>query len=544
MKTDSQAVTVQQLLPPAAEVMAAVAGLSRPVQGLCFWPEPYRDGAAENGCVQGQVVLHRSGDGGQEADAALAAMLQSGPAAVFLAGARPGEDVLRRAEEQGVPLVWSGSGSAFEQTAEQFAAARHGRNRLDEVRRGLLRAASDGTGLPAMTHELAGLLGNPVLMTDRYLRLLGYHGDGTEPDPDALVPLLVSLQGSFRPPTGMVTGDLDLYRVERGEAEVGGRTFSFLASPIGEEEVLGLVLVLEVNHRTGAADLFWVREVASAAAFEMSRWRSLIRTEQKYQSEFVNDLVYNNFESRTSLLERASVWGWNLDLPHSVVVLELGGFGDRQPDRQTIEEFHALLESAGSQREGEPIAVRHGERCIVLVPPRPEETASEGRARLQRLFQRWKQRVDRWRPGQTLCAGAGNSFDVTELYRSYQEAKTALEIGRSLNGEGTLALFRDLGVFRLLYTQGDQELREFWDETMGALAAHDAQHGGDLIATLRTYLDCGGDLSETAGRLFIHPNTLRYRLDKIREITGKDMRLTEDRVNLYVALRVGDLRKF
>ncbi|MGE5589368.1 MAG: PucR family transcriptional regulator, partial [Bacillota bacterium] len=508
------------------------------------WPQPHRDDAAENAHVRGQVVLHRRNDGGRSDDAALAAMLQSGPAAVFLAGARPGKDVLRRAEEQGVPLVWSGSGSAFGQTAEQFAAARHGRNRLDEVRRGLLRAASDGTGLPAMTHELAGLLGNPVLMIDRYLHLLGYQGDGTEPDPDALVPLLVSLQGAFRPPTGMVTGDLDLYRVERGDAEVAGRDFSFLAAPIGEEEVLGLVLVLEVNHPTGVADLFWVREVASAAAFEMSRWRSLIRTEQKYQSEFVNDLVYNNFESRASLLERASVWGWNLDLPHSVVVLELGGFGERQPDRQTIEEFHALLESAGSQREGEPIAVRHGERCIVLVSPLPEETAAEGRARLQRLFQRWKERVDRWRPGQTLCAGAGNSFDVTELYRSYQEAKTALEIGRSLNGEGTLALFRDLGVFRLLYTQGDQELREFWDETMGALADHDAQHSGDLIATLRTYLDCGGDLSETAGRLFIHPNTLRYRLDKIREITGKDVRLTEDRVNLYMALRVGDLRKF
>lgn len=542
--TPSLTVTVRQVLPPAAEVLAAAQGLSRLVQGLCFWPQPLTDGATEAPPVRGQVVLYRRDDGGEEADAALSALLQGDPAAVFLAGARPGEEARRLAEERGVPLVLSDSSSAFRLTAEQFAAAQQGRDRLDAVRRGLLRAAGDGTGLPAMTHELASLVGNPVLMADRYLHLLGYHGDGTEPDPDDLVPLLVSLQGAFRPPTGLVAGDLDLYQVERGEAEVGDRTIAFLAAPIGEEEVLGMVLVLEVNHPTGPVDLFWVREVASAAAFEMSRWRSLVRTEQKYQSEFVNDLVYNNFESRTSLLERAAVWGWNLDLPHRVVVLELDGSDERQPDRRTIEEFHALLESAGSQREGEPIAVRHGERCIVLVPPRADETTSESRERLHRLFRRWTERVDRWRPAQTLSAGAGNSFDVTELYRSYQEAKTALEIGRSLNGEGTLALFRDLGVFRLLYTQGDQELQEFWDETVGTLVAHDVQHGGDLIATLRTYLDCDGDLSETAGRLFVHPNTLRYRLDKIREITGKDVRLTEDRVNLYVALRVGDLRKF
>jgi sugar diacid utilization regulator len=532
--------TVRQVLPPGAEWLAAEAHAGRAVRDLLLWPPPGQAETAEAApAVNGSLVLCR-----HPTEQGLLSLLQQQPAAILAAGCRPGDAAVRLADALGIPLAWAERGPVFRAAAEQFAVAEHGPDRLDVARRGLLRAAASGAGVAAMTQQLVDLVNNPVLITDQHLRLHSYGGDGSEPEPDHLAPLLLSLHHAFKPPTGMVTGDLDSYRVRRGEVAAGGRTVPYLAVPIGEEEVLGVMLVLETRHRTGTGDLFLLREAATAAAYQLSHQRLLVRSELKRQAEFVNDLLYNNFESRASLLDRAAVWGWSLDVPHRTVVVELDGFDDDAADRHTIAEFQALMEATTVQSGAGAVTARLGERSIVLFPQREGETEAQSRERLKRLFDRWQDRVGRWRTGQTISAGAGNTFDITELYRSFQEAKTALELGRSLNGEGRLSLIRDLGLFRLLYTQSDLELQEFWNETMGALARHDAQQGAGLVATLKTYLDCDGDLSATASRLFVHPNTLRYRLDKIREITGRDVHLTEDRVNLYVALRVGDLRKF
>ena len=67
---------------------------------------------------------------------------------------------------------------------------------------------------------------------------------------------------------------------------------------------------------------------------------------------------------------------------------------------------------------------------------------------------------------------------------------------------------------------------------------HDARRGGELELTLRTYLDHDGQWAATAGALHVHVNTLRNRLAKITELTGRDVGRTEDRVDLFLALTI------
>ncbi len=98
----------------------------------------------------------------------------------------------------------------------------------------------------------------------------------------------------------------------------------------------------------------------------------------------------------------------------------------------------------------------------------------------------------------------------------------------------------ELGVTGLLASVADDRLLDFARRHLGALAEHDRRRGGELVQTLRAYLE-EGEQQAAARRLKVHPNTLRYRLDRIGEIIDVDLADPETRLNLAVALRVQGL---
>jgi PucR family transcriptional regulator, purine catabolism regulatory protein len=97
----------------------------------------------------------------------------------------------------------------------------------------------------------------------------------------------------------------------------------------------------------------------------------------------------------------------------------------------------------------------------------------------------------------------------------------------------------DLGIYRLLYPlwQSD-EMENFSQEVLGGLVAYDEKRGGGLVQTLEAYLDLGGGMQEIADRLFIHRNSLIYRLRRIEELTGRMLADPHDRLLLHLALKV------
>ena len=98
----------------------------------------------------------------------------------------------------------------------------------------------------------------------------------------------------------------------------------------------------------------------------------------------------------------------------------------------------------------------------------------------------------------------------------------------------------ELGLTGLLAAVNDDRLVEYAQRQLGKLAEHDRNRSGQLVETLRAYLE-SGEQQAAAKRLAVHPNTLRYRLDRIREISGLELDDPETRLNLSVALRIYSL---
>ncbi|KUG03736.1 regulator of polyketide synthase expression [hydrocarbon metagenome] len=138
------------------------------------------------------------------------------------------------------------------------------------------------------------------------------------------------------------------------------------------------------------------------------------------------------------------------------------------------------------------------------------------------------------------CHGTGQIYPLLELRKSYTEARTALTLPRLLGQKGTVQKYSDLGIFSILFSQDAASLKNYSFNTLGRLLEYDEKTEGKLLPTLRELLDNCYNFKETADKLFVHINTLYYRINKIEEILELDLSQMLTRVNLYTAIKVWD----
>ena len=99
--------------------------------------------------------------------------------------------------------------------------------------------------------------------------------------------------------------------------------------------------------------------------------------------------------------------------------------------------------------------------------------------------------------------------------------------------------FDDTGAYRLLLSamsEDPAELQRFYAETIEPLVAYDEQYETDLVVTVEAFLDADGNVAGTAQRLFTHRHTIRYRLERVRELSGLDVGSTDGREKLSLGL--------
>ena len=143
-------------------------------------------------------------------------------------------------------------------------------------------------------------------------------------------------------------------------------------------------------------------------------------------------------------------------------------------------------------------------------------------------------------------AAASRVAASTALRRNFHEARCALEAAAlaPANGDGNrnVASYRDLGSFQLLLSlQDDDALRLFCDSVLGPLENGGGDYGDELLRSLEVFIDQNGQWERAARELFCHRHTLRYRIRRIEELTGRDLTSARDRIEFWLALRGREL---
>jgi purine catabolism regulator len=132
---------------------------------------------------------------------------------------------------------------------------------------------------------------------------------------------------------------------------------------------------------------------------------------------------------------------------------------------------------------------------------------------------------------------------VGSLRRAFHEARCALEATSMSNGEApAVASHHDLGAFTLLLAlQDDDALRAYSNGLLEPIERTEGEYGGELLRSLEAYIENNGNWERAARVLYCHRHTLRYRIRKIEELTGRDLSRATDRIELWLALRAREL---
>jgi purine catabolism regulator len=181
--------------------------------------------------------------------------------------------------------------------------------------------------------------------------------------------------------------------------------------------------------------------------------------------------------------------------------------------------------------EGNLVALCNAEEATALK--RLEAVAHD--ARTQSL-----ERLALGAPARSIAIGLGGAAAGLEgLRHSLRQAYEALSVARELTGRDQVLSYGDLGVYALLCRLRDgEEMADFYEQTLAPLVLYDANHNTRLVQTLEAFFAHLGNVSQTAESLYLHRNSLLYRLERISEITGRDLNDEDDRFSLQLALRM------
>ncbi|MEH0626500.1 PucR family transcriptional regulator [Streptomyces stelliscabiei] len=363
-------------------------------------------------------------------------------------------------------------------------------------------AASNGGGEEAITRALHRLTGLPALVEDRFGRLRSWTGPG-RPDPYP------------EPDPGRQDEMLHAVARQAGPVRVKDRLIT-LVRPHGE--ILGVLGLVDARDEADEQTVLTLEHAAASLAPQLTHLRDLAEVELRLHRELVDDLLAGTDEA--SAYARSEAVGHDLHRSHYIVVVQW-------PNRTADDSFAQTVGRAAADVGMRSLLTRRSDHVVLVTDDRPHARA---------LYEALAQETGT-RSGTIGVSAPCDSLD--DIPHRYQEAQRAMEVRRHSRERYGTTFFDELGLYRILGPgNGHRELETFVQEWLGQLIDYDSLHNSAMVETLSRYFDCGGNYDETAESLTIHRSTLRYRLQRIRDISGYDLANVEDRLNLQVATRV------
>ncbi|HEV3000147.1 MAG TPA: helix-turn-helix domain-containing protein [Solirubrobacteraceae bacterium] len=286
----------------------------------------------------------------------------------------------------------------------------------------------------------------------------------------------------------------------------------------------------------GSASPALLRIVGTLVASEVERVRAPEQATREAVAAFVHGALQRAFGSRPEIVARAREVGLDVEQGASVLVARAHAHvttedGWRQRVLATAERG-ARAAVPGSVAALTDRAEAVGVEVVVVVPGGEAEGARAAEAVLRELRAGL--------PGHSFALGRSRATGGALLLdRAGHEALLAANVAEGDDERPALA-FDETGAYRLLLgamSEDPAELQRFYAETVEPLVVYDEQYATDLVQTVEAFLDADGNVAGTAGKLFTHRHTIRYRLERVRELTGLDVASTDGREKLSLGLK-------
>ena len=285
-----------------------------------------------------------------------------------------------------------------------------------------------------------------------------------------------------------------------------------------------------------------LRIVTTLIASEVERLRAPERASEAAQSAFLHAVLRRDVTDRGDLVARGEELGIDLARGGAIVVVRVHHLAPAEDDWRArvlaAAERAARTSAPGALAAVVEAATDTAGQVVVLVP-------AEDDGAVRRVTEAIARELHASLHGFTFAVGHSRlALDPVDLYRAGNEALLAANVAEAqparLDQPAPVLAFEDTGAYRLLLpamSEDPAELQRFYSETVEPLVAYDDQYETDLVQTLETFLECDGNVAGTAQRLYTHRHTVRYRLERVRDLCGLDVGSTDGREKLGLGLK-------
>lgn len=390
----------------------------------------------------------------------------------------------------------------------------------------LLKASAQG--LEKLTYCLSHLLNLPVLITTSAYEPISasfplpeseiLHVIFTRPKADNETLFLCDISGpSF-------------------QAHAAGRA----VAPVGK--ITGYVFILAGQDQTHFESYQPVINYAASLYSVHLQSRLELKAEQsRSKNAFLYDLLYGNLKQNEDIISTGNIWGWDFLQNHCLLLMSLPAPEYPSSDCHLMDLLSRTVEKIYSVQFYRNPATLIRQNELAAVIPLKAKTSSKWKEEILAFVDKILTHLDKSELENKVAFGAGQPYgEPTDLFRSYQEAKVSLVMGTLL--KITVPFFSDLGLERILYKHDLQDLKEYYNHVWGELHKQDEAENS-LIDTLESFADNNFDVNKTAQAIFMHRNTLRYRLNKIEDILGCSLNDINTRLDIVATLKIKRLHR-
>lgn len=373
----------------------------------------------------------------------------------------------------------------------------------------LMRLVALDLGIIPIIKEAAEILGNPIVVTDESYNLVGYSSSSDVKDPiwntiieNGYCPMdIVNIlrEEGFEKQLEKETSPLFLTK------DVFSKYIRRLVSEIRiGEQLKGYIALLEYEKSITSTDEEVLKFVSSVIALEFAKSDAIAKAQGHLGLELLSDLVKGNIVTETSALNRVKALKWSLGEYFQVLIVS--GKENQTIGKKYYDDIQSLI-----MRQLPASKIGLASNYVVIL-------ATGNNARLTKAI---LPELETFCADHSLFLGIGRyCMTLTEISVSYNEAKRALALANILKKEEIVYYYDELAVYDFLNNlQSDYKIHP----ALKKLIEYDKDNGTEYVKTFSVYLKSFKNLTHTAEKLFLHRNTVLYRLKKIEEILQIDL---------------------
>lgn len=448
------------------------------------------------------------------------------------------KEILELADELKLPLIEIEHEISFTDVmaslySDIFDQQSHVIRKVEKVHNDSMNTVLKGGGLSDIVESLSSTLGNPIVVKDLHFEEFVF---SKSIPADHKILLSENLENVKKNQMKLLADGntvIDQQNLQDSDLD------RIIVPILVKNNIYGYLSVYGLSKEVSSFDSLYLESVSPIIAMEFIKKISVQEVENKYKSEFFEDLISLDERRKSKAIERSSYYRLDKTAYYSVLSIKFENSVDLNSGEynQSITKAMYLIDLICKDSGRTYLRANKGKKVFVLImwhEMNPEqnrkfkELADKIQGVLNSKIQYLNTRV-----------GLGRTYlGIDNVYKSLKDSEKAIEASKTYVDANVIE-FETLGIYKIFCQDNlKEELVSFYNATLKPLVDYDRKRDTELVKSLIVYFETNGNLKKMSELLFTHYNTVLYRINRIQEITNKSLEAERDRYGLQTALKI------